>query len=493
MNNLFIIIIICLTIIIGIFITIIIVNNNCNKYLPKLTDDEIRYITSNKTVSNSIFLMPNFHTITPNELKSNFNIKSISVNNSLTPIVIIPGLAGSVLTATGTKQSTVAPFCNKKLKEDQLWVSSQILLPNSLSKNCWMDNFTPRYDINTHIYSSAPGLKVDTPSFGSTFAIDSLFHIYGHQISIAGTYFHQFIKAMIKIGYTDNKNIHGAPYDFRLIIDNNYLHNYIYKTKKLIEETYTRNNNLAIMLIGHSLGGCISHQFLISMSKEWKNKYINCFVSVSSVFGGAPKAMKPSLSGDDLGLPGVNPIDLKPAMKLTGGALLLYPDKDLYTSPFISIKTNNYDSKLQNLKKLYINEFKDPIIYDIIENLTLDKRNWYEPPNVTTHIIRVKNTGITECMYYYKDTKSLPSILGEQEYYKILFAANSPSIHNEKLEDMFGDQTVPYISLRLPMKIWPSKQTQKIQEHIVVSDKIDHMTLVQSYQFVDIIQSILIK
>jgi hypothetical protein len=66
---------------------------------------------------------------------------------------------------TGKKTSTVGSICESDLERwNQLWVS----------KECWKDNFTQRYDINTHKYSLALNLNIETPLFGSTFAFNCL-------------------------------------------------------------------------------------------------------------------------------------------------------------------------------------------------------------------------------------------------------------------------------------------------------------------------------
>lgn len=64
------------------------------------------------------------------------------------------------------------------------------------------------------------------------------------------------------------------------------------KLKNLIEETYNINKQVPVTLLAHSMGGPMSLIFLQRQSQKWKDKYINCLITLSAVWGGSVKALK---------------------------------------------------------------------------------------------------------------------------------------------------------------------------------------------------------
>lgn len=62
--------------------------------------------------------------------------------------------------------------------------------------------------------------------------------------------------------------------------------------KQLIEDTYVQNNNTAVIMLAHSMGGLMSLYFLNCQPQSWKDKYIKSLVTLSAVWGGSMKAIK---------------------------------------------------------------------------------------------------------------------------------------------------------------------------------------------------------
>ena len=56
---------------------------------------------------------------------------------------------------------------------------------------------------------------------------------------------------------------------------------YFAKLKNLIEETYSANGNKKISLISHSLGCPYTLVFLNKQTKDWKDKYILQWITLS--------------------------------------------------------------------------------------------------------------------------------------------------------------------------------------------------------------------
>jgi lysophospholipase-3 len=88
-----------------------------------------------------------------------------------------------------------------------------------------------------------------------------------------------------KYGYTDGKDIHSIPYDFRRGT-NETLYIFINQLKGLIELTYLKNENKSVYLVSHSTGGSMVLFFLSQQSQLWKDQYINSWISLSGNIAG---------------------------------------------------------------------------------------------------------------------------------------------------------------------------------------------------------------
>ena len=77
---------------------------------------------------------------------------------------------------------------------------------------------------------------------------------------------------------------------FLFFIDENT--EFFVKLKILTEETYQQNNNKPVVFIVHSMGGCMTLQFLRAQTQEWKDQYVRAMVSLAGAWGGAVKALK---------------------------------------------------------------------------------------------------------------------------------------------------------------------------------------------------------
>ena len=67
--------------------------------------------------------------------------------------------------------------------------------------------------------------------------------------------------------------------------------------RNLIEETYAMNNNTAVSLVTHSMGGPVALYFLNRQSQAWKDKYIHSLVTLAGGWGGAAKLLRLMASG----------------------------------------------------------------------------------------------------------------------------------------------------------------------------------------------------
>lgn len=70
------------------------------------------------------------------------------------------------------------------------------------------------------------------------------------------------------------------------------LQDYLSNVKLLVEDTFNRNDGKRTVFITHSMGSSMVAYFLSLQTQEWKDKYIQSWISLAGCFAGTIKAMK---------------------------------------------------------------------------------------------------------------------------------------------------------------------------------------------------------
>ncbi|XP_050407578.1 phospholipase A2 group XV-like isoform X2 [Patella vulgata] len=210
---------------------------------------------------------------------------------TLNPVIIVPGDAGSRLDAVLNKTSVVHYLCRKESRLYNIWINLLELIPPVI--DCFIDNLRLVYNNVTRTTSNSPGVDIYIPGFGDTNTVEYLDPSI--QVLAAG-YFAKIVNSLTEWGYVRGQSVRAAPYDFRKAP--NEMGVYFIRLKNLIEDTYIMNNNTPVVLLAHSLGGCVSLYFLNNQSQSWKDKYISKYVTVSVPWGGTIKSLLLFTSGN---------------------------------------------------------------------------------------------------------------------------------------------------------------------------------------------------
>ncbi|MEE6523692.1 hypothetical protein FKM82_022706 [Ascaphus truei] len=122
----------------------------------------------------------------------------------------VPGDLGNQLEAKLDKQSVVHYVCSKKTDYYfTLWLNLELLLP--LVIDCWIDNIRLVYNRTSRTTASPDGVDVRVPGFGFTYPLEFL----DPSKRSVGIYFYTLVQNMVDWGYTRDKDVRGAPYDWR--------------------------------------------------------------------------------------------------------------------------------------------------------------------------------------------------------------------------------------------------------------------------------------
>lgn len=360
------------------------------------------------------------------------NSKATMHTKNLPPIIIFPDLGESDIIAKWNKtNSKMTPNINltKKDFEDHGKWNCREIQPNwvsiwfptgsendTLDKFCWEDNIGITYDQESKILKDHKGVISTLNNFGRP-----------------PLYMNKILDTLEALGYSQNKNLHGACYDFRKIACDQEMERYTLSVKKLIEES-TNMNGMKAIILGHGLGSCIANYFLNIMEKSWKDTHIDSFVSYSGSFGGCPKALRTILSGMNMFQDYEKEIITRTIRNFTGLQWLL-PSPYVYESTLLTFKNISYGAKeIPELLSQVSQEASD-----IYTKLVFPKQCIsLNAPKVKTYVFGGRGV-YTENFYSYKNTL----------------------LDDPLLVNATGDGTVCDCSLEFPLR-WTSQQEELV-------------------------------
>ena len=193
------------------------------------------------------------------------------------PIIFIPGSFCSLLEVR--VNTTLQPICPKSLDNQWtlLWLNVRLWEPEFLP--CFHRIIQFVFNSSTNSFENPIGVEVRLLKNSTTGSfLDGLLWEY---VGLDKMFYH-FIKTF---NYTDKLNLHSVPYDFRRGT-NESLYEFIRNLKQLIEFTYNRNENQSVHLISHSTGGSMVLFFLSQQSQQWKDRFIQTWISLSGNLAG---------------------------------------------------------------------------------------------------------------------------------------------------------------------------------------------------------------
>ncbi|BFZ12763.1 hypothetical protein BsWGS_15802 [Bradybaena similaris] len=298
------------------------------------------------------------------------------------PVVLIPGDGGSQLVAKLNKTSSPHYLCRKSTSDyESIWLNLEELLPEVL--DCFVDNMRLWYNPKTRKTFNTPGVDIKVSGFGGTESVEFLDPNPVSHLSSSLAYFYYIVSDLVSLGYVRGQSVRGAPFDFRKAP--NELSDYFIDLQKLIEETYQKNNNTKIVAIAHSMGNPVFLYFLNRQPQSWKNKFIQSFVTLAGVWGGAVKPLRLMASGDNLGVIIVNTIKIRPQQRSMPSTAFLMPSAQFWAPSDILVRTFEKNYTVKNYKEFFTDmNFTDG--YDMradTENLVSS----LTPPQVPVHCI----------------------------------------------------------------------------------------------------------
>ena len=182
-----------------------------------------------------------------------------------TPVVLFPAFHFTKLLVTVHDQDA-APGCPRSGTFQDWFLNDH---PSTrFSQVCEDKLLTLRYARHSHKawpkrFSNQRGVSVRILHYGKT---------------ESAPFYDPLYTALEAAGYTRDKNIRVAGYDSRLTPD---MHGFLWRTKRLIENTYRANGQTPVHLVGHSNGPLYAQYLLTHTSRAWKHRFIHGFTPIA--------------------------------------------------------------------------------------------------------------------------------------------------------------------------------------------------------------------
>jgi len=351
------------------------------------------------------------------------------------PIVIVPGLGGSVLEAN-INNRTAYRDCHTDSEWFTIWVAqSQIAFRFA----CFLDGIVLEVDSGSSI-SNASGIEIRPRDFGGVDGVE--YSNAGSGDVLPMPYMHEMIVALEAVGYKRGVSLRAATYDFRVAGLPEVLQWQYSQLKWLIEDTAAANDGQRVHLLSHSLGGPYANLFLTSfVSAPWKAKYIESHMMFSPPMAGTPVALEALIIGPQYDfVPAFLPAIVVPALRTFPSMLWMSPLSSIQgaASVFkdqVLVQTPEANYTSADLGQLFA-AMNSTVMQAALPGLQMATNMTADAP------------GVKIFCAFVNDTKTTTS-----------FALNSEFTKLEKtLTQTWGDGTVPLASLEVCLS-WANKSS----------------------------------
>jgi len=428
------------------------------------------------------------------------------VGLSVHPVVLVPGIMGTVLDATVKLDERPSLFCSKEETYSPFWIHP-INMVDIL--DCYGDYFAPKFVVqkDSGEWVQDPGLQFSVPKQPKVYSVYQLLH-WGIIDEVG--YYDKVIEELIKYGYEDGENLISAGYNWMALPSDEWIENTRIRIETMVNKTDGKEK---AVIIGHSMGCPFSYYFLMKMGDDWIKKYIHMYIPTAPAWMGA----LPPLS--ILFLSYYSRADFKRMDSVLEDFLSYFFDPNIYdilTNPLVFpvIKTAlitamaSLGSKLRNIPTLWLLlPWKDAFPSDMILAYTPSKNYTFSELETL-----LRDKGFENYMQKLKSTQGLFSQWNNYDKVppvpvKVFYGKNQPTIiglnfsqdfktfsTREPFESSdvtmsstksYGDGTVPLESLRYVSDKWKKKGADV---EVFEDDEATHLGILQ---IDDIVQEII--
>jgi len=295
------------------------------------------------------------------------NMYFIKCQGSLSPIVLVPGDGGNQLEAKLEKSVQDSKGCETHSKWYRLWLDIWQLRQGALA--CWADNIKLVYDNTTKSSGNVAGVTTRVPGWGSTSSVEYLDPSWSAWVlADAGNYMHSLVEHLVAtLGYTRDRDLVAAPYDFRFAPQSQSV--YFQQLKTLIENTYEANNQRRVSLVSHSMGGLFCLHFLQQRDQGWLDKYVQRFLPLATPWLGATIQLNTVISGYNLDISLLDPLVIREEQRSYETAAYILPHPHTWPDKQQAlIKTPSRSYTVNDFRDLFM-DIGYPTGWDMLQNI----------------------------------------------------------------------------------------------------------------------------
>lgn len=414
-------------------------------------------------------------------LRDSSNSPSASSASSTTPIktnrpiILIPGVLGSVLEAKLNRTDAAHWACYKKSDWFKIWINSEVLLPQL--SDCWIDNMSLRYRKLTKGGVQQPlGVDIRAPNFGvPTGSIDFLDPGVSYWTSLGNYFATMRDKFVNTYGYVEGKDLFAAPYDWRLTpnLKNNF---FCDRLKTLITKAVSENNGLPAMLVCHSMGNLFFHYCVEKVwPRSFSDSHIHAYTNIAGPMAGAPKALAMITSGENENIAVLRPNQIRIAERSWPSTYFLLPNPlAVHGTPLFSKKL----MEISDFRNYSITEYHE--FFNHVSQKDDEFKNsaaMYNEYGGQALLGQVNSLGFKTLCVWGSDLQTTDKLLWKKE-------ARFPDYSPYEPDSVSGDGTVPVWSIATVCENWKFQQKSKNQPEVSFLElsKYDHVSLLHSEQ-----------
>ena len=404
------------------------------------------------------------------------------------PIILIPGILGSVLEARLNRSEAAHWICYKKSDWFKIWIDSSVLVPQY--SDCWIENMKLEY---THIdnggVKNQKGVQLRTPNYGiPTGSIDYLDPGSSYWTSI-GNYFATMRDWLVKNhNFKEGHDLFAAPYDWRLTPNLNLNKqgnkgplpldsgDFCDGLQNLLQTASKANYGMKVTVVAHSMGNLFFHYCVEKVfPRDFTEKYIHSYTNIAGPMAGAPKALTMITSGENENIAILRPNQIRVAERSWPSSYLLLPNpmalnKTMRNKNFMEIKG------FRNYTSTQYKDFFDYVSKNFPDQHFEHSRNLFNEYSGQSILGSVNALNIRTLCVWGSGLDTTNKLMWKK---KEKFPDYSP-YENEMVS---GDGTVPEWSIKPVCERW-EKEQQKSQS----GRKVSYLDL-PSYDHVSVLHS----
>lgn len=368
---------------------------------------------------------------------------AVSVNP---PVILVPGLLGSVLEMKLHNAKMPHMFCTTNTKGEwkRLWLNPFALLP--VQKECTIDQLTLIYNASDDSYANLPGVELRAKGFGSGFDDWMYKFEFGHMT--------RYLRSAL--GYSLGDDLFLAPYDWRLAGDahsrrTNGVGGFYPQLQTLIEKAVQNRGRRAVVL-SHSLGGptmlFFFHNFV---TDAWKAKHIESWFALSCPWLGSSIQLAAYLSGYNLGASFVPHSYVRKVQVKSASGVWLSPHPAAFgDAPLVITPSRNYSAADVAMLVSMVGESSGgQQVLKMMAKNTSDLSRIQSPPT-NVRVFNWYSTGVQTGHTFVYDSDIQPGFDKAPKW--------------TSWSD--GDGVVNRVSLSVPERLWPSVASSPLQTRV---------------------------